>query len=103
MSPALRAVIEAQGWGQPVAEEEAFPAGLMWIWRMWHRLSHDRPWRGGGMGPSFPLSIPWRDVREWCDFHAIPPEWLPEADACIQAMDAEYIAWFTELVKRRGQ
>jgi hypothetical protein len=67
-----------------------------WIWRAWHRLHPDRPQWAGGMGPTVPGAIPWTVVRLWADYHRLSRGEFDMLDRVIQAMDAEYMAWWSE-------
>lgn len=69
---------------------------LLWIWRAWHRLSHDRPLHGGGMGPAVPGPIPWRVVRAWAEVYDLTRDRFLMLDRMIQAMDAEYLSWWVK-------
>jgi hypothetical protein len=73
------------------------------VWRAYDRLSSDRKWRSGGMGPSVPGQIPWSVVRQWAEEHNLTydDKWL--MDACFQAMDALYIEWWNEQQKARAK
>jgi hypothetical protein len=63
-----------------------------WIWRAWERLGLDRPYHGGGMGPPVPGNIPYLTVRQWASDHDMTRGEFEMLDACLRAMDKEYIA-----------
>ena len=86
----MQAAIEQRGGRVPVAD---VPDWLEWVWRAWHRLSADRPWRGGGFGPSLPGAIPWGMIRDWCDHHGYGPDELAFMDGCFREMDAVHREW----------
>lgn len=77
------------------------PAWLDWIWRAWWRLTDDRQWRSGGMGPSQPCRIPWSVVAAWCDRHGYGPEDEELLEAGLRAMDDEWLAWWSEQQRQR--
>jgi hypothetical protein len=69
---------------------------FIWLWRAWHRLHPDRPYHGGGMGPAVPGAIPWKLVRLWAKHHNLSRGEHAMLDRAIQALDAEYLAWWGE-------
>ena len=91
---ALRERLEAMGEAPPPTPE--VEEWVMWVWSAWQRLSQDRPWRGGGMGPMIPGQIPWQSVRDWCHHRGRSADDVDFADQCIQAMDGVYINWYIE-------
>jgi hypothetical protein len=86
----------AQAADRLAVEEPPADASLDWIWRAWHRLSDDRPRYGGGMGPSVPGRIPWMVVQAWSRHHRLHRGEMQMLDLCLGAMDAAYIAWWSE-------
>lgn len=71
-----------------------------WVWRAWQRLTHDRPWQGGGMGPATPGRIPWSVVARWCDVHGHGATEMEFLDLCFAALDAEFFEhWRSKLPK----
>jgi len=68
----------------------------MWIWRAWHRLSPDRPFIGGGMGPPVPGNIPWWQIKLWAEDHDMTRSQFRMLDICIRRMDETYRQWFAE-------
>jgi len=74
-----------------------------WVWRAWHRLSPDRPFHGGGMGPSVPGNIPWWQIRLWARDHDMTAGQRHVLDICIQRMDETYRTWSTERQKQEQQ
>jgi hypothetical protein len=56
--------------------------------------SGDRPYQGGGIGSAQPCGIPWSAVKLWCDHHAMTRDEMALLDACIQAMDETFMAWW---------
>ena len=90
-------MLAQQGEAPPAPE---LPEHLLWAWRAWHRLSQDRPWRGGGLGPPFPGGIAWRDVRAWCEFYDLPGGAVETLDKLIREMDAEFFAWHSARVRQ---
>lgn len=69
------------------------PEHLDFVLRAWERLQHDRPWIGGGMGPTSPGRIPWRLVIDWARFHNYSHDMIALLDAGIFALDTEYLEW----------
>lgn len=67
-----------------------------WIWRCWHRLSPDRPWHGGGIGPAQPGNIPWMTLRAWGQVHDLSEGEFILLDHCVRAMDGVFRAWMTK-------
>ena len=70
---------------------------LEWVWRAWHRLSLDRPYYGGGMGPSIPGRISWQSVAAWAKHHGQDAGFL---DKAVVAMDTVYLDWSVERMKK---
>lgn len=87
-SPEFKAQVAADGGLIPTPE---IPADFEGVWRAWHRLHLDRPWRSGGFGPPTPGPIPWRDVLAWCDFHGVEGADVAMYDACVIAMDSVFM------------
>ena len=52
------------------------------------------------MGPAMPGPIPWRDVRDWCDFHDYAGQAVAFLDECLRGMDQEFMAWHEAQIKR---
>ncbi len=69
------------------------PDWLSGVWRAWHRLHQDRPWRSVGMAGLVPGPIPWRDVMDWCAFHDLAGDDVIFFDALFRALDTEYLTW----------
>jgi hypothetical protein len=67
-----------------------------WIWRAWHRLSLDRPYYGGGMGPPVPGNIPWWMIRLWAQDHHMTRGQMLMLDVCIRKMDETYRMWMRD-------
>lgn len=61
-----------------------------WLWRAWSRLSEERPWFGGGMGPAAPGAIPWRALREWAEEYRLTVEEFDLLDEVVMVLDAQY-------------
>lgn len=89
----------AQILGEEVPPVEVDPM-WSWIWRAWHRLSAERSWVPGGMGPAQPCNIPWTTVMKWVDRHRIGPEDEALLDRCILAMDNVFKNWWAESAKK---
>lgn len=100
MSPALRDMIEADGGAIPLPDVDP---GLRWVWDAWHRLSADRPWKAGGMGPAFPGNIAWASVVGWCDFHGHTGEDVAFMDLCFRAMDEVFFEDHIRRVNEAGK
>jgi len=94
--PSAREAVEAMASAAPRIE---VPAHLNWVWRAWNRLSLDRPFAGGGLGPAVPLRIPWRDVVLWCDTHGYSTEDLWFLEKCFHKLDGIYLEWWKEKMK----
>lgn len=70
----------------------------------WNQLGADRRHTtqgvsgpmGGMMIVSRPAPIPWTAVRMWCDVHHIHGEEAEFVTECFAAMDAEFIACWSE-------
>ena len=92
----------------PSIKEHELPPGPQiepqwsWVWRCWHRLHPDRPHYGGGMGPAVPGSIPWMVLRVWADTHHYTEVEFTMLDRLIQALDAEYIGWWSDQQRRQA-
>lgn len=84
--------------GDQVTEPD-LRADLVWVWQAWHRLSDDRPWRSGGMGPSSPLPIPFRDVIQWVEFYDLTGEDVLYLDRMIRSMDAVFLKYHNDKVQ----
>lgn len=69
-----------------------------WIWRAWHRLSPERHWQGGGMGPDMPGDIPWTAVMRWADRHGLDGAAADMLDHCIGEMDRVFVKWWAARV-----
>ena len=78
------------------------PEHFLWLWRAWHRLSLDRPWIGGGMAPSVPGRIAWRDVVQWCEWHGREAWEVEMASRVFADMDRVYIAWHMDNIPKSG-
>jgi hypothetical protein len=78
------------------ADEPVVDSTLDWIWRAWHRLSDDRPYHGGGMGPAVPGRIPWTVVLAWSRHHRLSRGEMTMLDIGFAAMDATYIDWWVK-------
>jgi hypothetical protein len=65
----------------------------LWIWRCWQRLSPDRPWIGGGMGPAQPGNIPWMTLRAWAEAYDLSEGEFALLDQCVRAMDGVFRTW----------
>lgn len=76
------------------------PDYALWIWRAWDRLSDERPWRSGGMGPPTPGRIPWTAVRQWAAHHGYDADRMTVLEAGIAVMDAVYMQHWGEVVRR---
>ena len=74
--------------------------GFREIWSAWHRLSQDREWISGGMGPPIPQRITWRSVVDWCDYYDVPPHQVDLYDSCFAAMDEVFMEWRAAHIKR---
>jgi len=70
---------------------------------VWHRLSPDRPFHGGGMGPPVPGNIPWRDLRMWADTHDLTRGQFMMLDICVRKMDEAYRDWVRERQDREQE
>lgn len=89
--------------------EEVQPE-LMWIWRAWHRLTHDRQWQtrgfgmpmGGTMITPFPCSLPWTAMRAWSEAHGYTESEELFLDHCLLALDKVFIEWFAEQQKQKS-
>ncbi len=80
--------------GVPAADlppKPAIRADLLWVWRTWNRLSADRPWIAGGMGPPVPGRIPWALVRRWAKTHRLSWNEFLFLDRGLGAMDEFYL------------
>jgi hypothetical protein len=77
-----------------IPEPDQIPEHLVSVWRCWSRLSQDRQWIGGGMGPAVPRGIEFDRVASWCMFHGVPAEDITFFDRCIRAMDEVYFEWY---------
>jgi len=78
---------------------------LVWVWRCWNRLAHDRPWLGGGMGPAVPGRIPYIAIRRWAKDHGIKPG-SPDhlfLDTLVQELDEEYVGWQLSMLDTSGK
>jgi hypothetical protein len=75
------------GMPPPPEEPEPLRPELLWLWRAWHRLDGDRPWRPGGMGPSLPGRIPWSVTHAFAAAHGLTVEDREMLEHCIGAMD----------------
>lgn len=78
------------------------PDHLQWIWRAWHRLTLDRPWWPGGMGPAVPGRIPWGLVQDWATGHALTFDATLFLDRCLIAMDTVFLEYWTERAKAQA-
>ena len=67
-----------------------------WIWRAWHRLSLDRPYYGGGMGPPVPGNIPWWQLKLWAQHHGLTRSQFTMLDICVRKMDEVYRTWIRD-------
>ncbi len=67
---------------------------LIWIWRCWQRLNIDRPWLGGGLGPSVPARITWKMTLDWANHLGYNAEELRFLDMCIMKLDETYLEYF---------
>jgi hypothetical protein len=69
---------------------------FQWIWRAWRRLSADRPFIAGGMGPSVPGAIPWAVAIEWARYHGLSRDEFDLMDHCLGRLDETYRQWWME-------
>lgn len=79
-----------------VAEEDLPPAAVvdeqwMWIWRAFHRLHADRPYRSNGMDPPTAGRIPWAMVMQWAREYRLADGERSLLDACIVKMDGVFL------------
>ena len=81
--------------GRAVETPDLDPA-WRWVWRAWHRLDGERPWRAGGMGPPLPGRIPWTAVARWAEVHRLSEDDAEMLDGLLGEMDAEFLAWHRE-------
>lgn len=79
------------------------PPHLIWIWRCYQRLSADRPWHGGGLGPAIPGAIPWVCVAKWIEFHNYNDAEAQMLDHCVREMDTVYIQHYHEKTNRHAK
>lgn len=75
-------------------DEPVLDPTLLWIWRAWHRLTDDRPYHGGGMGPAVPGRIPWSLVHLWAQHHQLERGAMAMLDACFAELDTVYLTWW---------
>lgn len=83
---------------------------LMWVWRAWHALHHDRPLEvmgmaapmGGMMIRSRPGRIPWTAVKIYADHHDIPADDMDVLVHLLGEMDGEYQAYWAERMRAQG-
>lgn len=87
----------------PQAAEPELPAWVHWIWRAWWRLSDERPWIAGGMGPSRPGRIPWTAVAAWCAARGYGEDQEDQLEAGLAAMDEEYLSWQAEQARKAAE
>jgi hypothetical protein len=45
---------------------------------------------------SRPGNIPWTAVQRWCQHHRLGRDEMAFLDRCINEMDAEYLAWWSD-------
>lgn len=81
-----------------------------WIWRAWHRLTHERQWQtrgvsmamGGSIIHPYPTPIPWSSVVLWCHENDYTESTRLFLDHCLVAMDTVFINWWSEQAKQKG-
>lgn len=81
-----------------------------WIWRAWHRLTHERQWQVRGMGmpmggtiiTPYPTAIPWTAVHMWADAQGYDEGDTLFLDAALIAMDGVFLAWWGEQQKTKS-
>ena len=83
----------------PPPEDAFIPPGAELWWAAWHALSEER-WYGdyGGCG-----RVRWTAIDQYARRYGLTGSSFEQLCDVIQAMDAVYVAWFSERMKQRGQ
>lgn len=76
-----------------MAEEPEYDEVIAWCVRAWDRLGSERQ-IGMAVGP-----IPWRAVRDWCEFHQFDYAETMQIDYVINKLDNDRME--AEAAKRR--
>lgn len=95
--------------GADTVVTEVDPA-YSWIWRAWHRLTHERQWQtrgvsmsmGGSVITPFPVPIPWSAVHLWCEARDYGEAEELFMDTCIGAMDGVFVEWYSAQVNKKN-